>query len=74
MDVTELSFEHHEFLTTWTGLYKELRGLLHSGDVVRADHPDPSVWVHGVVAARRIGPAVSSPRRCPRPTGRARSW
>lgn len=51
MDVTELSSEDHEYLTSWTGLYKELRGLLHTGDVVRADHPDPSVWVHGVVAA-----------------------
>ncbi len=51
MDVTELSSEEHEYLTSWTALYKELRGLLHTGDLVRADHPDPSVWVHGVVAA-----------------------
>ncbi|WP_223145665.1 alpha-galactosidase [Rhodococcus sp. ANT_H53B] len=51
MDVTELSSEDHEYLATWTTLYKELRGLLHTGDVVRSDHPDPSVWVHGVVAS-----------------------
>ncbi|MEK8069333.1 alpha-galactosidase [Rhodococcoides navarretei] len=51
MDVTELSSEDHEYLRSWTALYKELRALLHTGDVVRADHPDPSVWVHGVVAA-----------------------
>ncbi len=31
----------------------ELRPLLHSGDVVRADHPDPGAWLHGVVAADR---------------------
>ncbi|WP_256988139.1 MULTISPECIES: alpha-galactosidase [unclassified Rhodococcus (in: high G+C Gram-positive bacteria)] len=51
MDVTELAAEDHEYLRSWTALYKELRGLLHTGNVVRADHPDPSVWVHGVVAA-----------------------
>jgi alpha-galactosidase len=27
--------------------------LLHHGDVVRLDHPDPNVLVHGVVAADR---------------------
>jgi alpha-galactosidase len=40
-------------LTTWTALYRQLRGLLHGGDVVRADHPDPGAWLHGVVAADR---------------------
>ncbi len=34
-------------------LYKRHRALLHSGAVVRADHPDPGAWVHGVVAADR---------------------
>lgn len=34
-------------------LHKEHRALLHSGDVVRVDHPDPTVEVHGVVAADR---------------------
>ncbi|MFJ6385703.1 alpha-galactosidase [Kitasatospora sp. NPDC092039] len=37
-------------LTSWVGAYKELRPLLHGGDVVRADHPDPAAWVHGVVS------------------------
>lgn len=40
-------------LTTWTALYRQLRGLLHGGDVVRVDHPDPGAWLHGVVAADR---------------------
>ena len=31
-------------------LHKRLRPLLHHGDVVRLDHPDPNVLVHGVVA------------------------
>jgi alpha-galactosidase len=34
-------------------LHKQLRPLLHSGTVVRGDHPDPSALVHGVVAADR---------------------
>ncbi|HWM02161.1 MAG TPA: alpha-galactosidase, partial [Actinophytocola sp.] len=33
--------------------YKRMRGLLHSGEVVRADHPDPAAQVHGVVTADR---------------------
>lgn|GEM_PF-2561391 len=31
-------------------LYKRSRDLLHHGTVVVADHPDPAIWVHGVVA------------------------
>ncbi len=34
-------------------LYKRLRDVLHSGDVVRIDHDDPAVRVHGVVASDR---------------------
>ena len=30
--------------------YKRMRDLLHTGEVVRADHPDPATLVHGVVA------------------------
>lgn len=32
-------------------LHKRLRPLLHHGDVVRLDHPDPNVMVHGVVGS-----------------------
>jgi alpha-galactosidase len=32
-------------------LHRRLRPLLHTGDVVRVDHPDPAALVHGVVAA-----------------------
>ena len=38
-------------LTAWVALHKELRPLLHSGDVVRADAPDDGSHLHGVVAA-----------------------
>lgn len=40
-------------LRTWVGLYKELRPLLHTGNVVRMDHPEPGTAVHGVVATDR---------------------
>ncbi len=40
-----------EELSGWVALHKEHRALLHTGDVVRGDHPDPATWVHGVVAA-----------------------
>jgi alpha-galactosidase len=40
-----------EELAAWIRLYRRLRPLLHGGEVVRADHPDPSAWLHGVVAA-----------------------
>jgi alpha-galactosidase len=40
-------------LAEWVALYKRLRPLLHSGDLVRGDHPDPALWVHGVVAPDR---------------------
>ena len=38
-------------IASWVALHKELRPLLHSGRVVVSDHPDPAVWVNGVVAA-----------------------
>ncbi|MGZ4612544.1 MAG: alpha-galactosidase [Kineosporiaceae bacterium] len=52
-DVTTCSDDEALRLAAWAGLYKELRGLLHGGDVVRADDPDPGVLLHGVVAADR---------------------
>lgn len=40
-------------LRAWAGLYREVRGLLHSGTTVRADLTDPSVLLHGIVAPDR---------------------
>jgi alpha-galactosidase len=40
-------------LAEWVAAYRQLRDLLHSGRVVRGDHPDPARWVHGVVAPDR---------------------
>jgi alpha-galactosidase len=49
-DLTTATAEELADLGRWVALYKRLRGLLHSGRVVRADHPDPAGLVHGVVA------------------------
>ncbi len=40
-------------LASWVALYKELRELLHTGEVVRSPQHDPSTAVHGVVAQDR---------------------
>lgn len=52
-DLTTASPGELDELSQWIALYKELRPLLHAGTVVRADSPDPALWVHGVVAADR---------------------
>ncbi|MFD6055987.1 alpha-galactosidase [Agromyces sp. NPDC060279] len=40
-------------LGEWVALHRRFRPLLHGGDVVRLDHPDPAITAHGVVAADR---------------------
>jgi alpha-galactosidase len=52
-DLTRADPEQRAELARWVGLYKNLRHLLHTGRVTRADHPDPALWVHGVVAQDR---------------------
>jgi alpha-galactosidase len=52
-DLTAATAEEKARLAEWVRLHRDLRELLHTGDVVRADHPDPALWVHGVVAADR---------------------
>jgi alpha-galactosidase len=52
-DITGWDSEALGRLAAWIDLYKRLRPLLHSGEVVRLDHPDPAAWVHGVVAPDR---------------------
>ncbi|MGW4411823.1 alpha-galactosidase [Nonomuraea sp. NPDC004702] len=48
-DLTSASPQELEELGVWIALHKRLRPVLHAGRVVRADHPDPSTLVHGVV-------------------------
>jgi len=50
-DITTCSAGELDQLRAWVSLHKELRPLLHSGDVVRADTDEPGERLHGVVAA-----------------------
>lgn len=52
-DLTRASAAELEHVRRWIAEYRELRGLLHSGVVVRVDGSDPAVEVHGVVAEDR---------------------
>ncbi|HEY0700421.1 MAG TPA: alpha-galactosidase, partial [Micromonospora sp.] len=49
-DLTSASPEERAELARWIALYKRHRRLLHDGTVLRVDHPDPAIWVHGVLA------------------------
>jgi alpha-galactosidase len=50
-DLAALSDAELTELGEWVAFHKQVRGLLHSGTVVNADHPDTAIWVSGVVAA-----------------------
>jgi alpha-galactosidase len=49
-DITRADPESRAELAGWVELHKRFRGLAHTSRYVRADHPDPLVWVTGVVA------------------------
>ncbi len=49
-DLTSTTPDERDQVRRWVDLHKSLRPLLHSGDVVVGDHPDPAIWVNGVVA------------------------
>jgi alpha-galactosidase len=48
-DLVSAGQAERDELAAWIALHKRLRPLLHTGRVVRADHPDPTALVHGVV-------------------------
>jgi alpha-galactosidase len=50
-DLTRASDAERAELAGWIALYKELRGMLHTGAMVRDEQHDPSGALHGVVAA-----------------------
>lgn len=52
-DLTRASAAELASIAEWVSRYKELRPLLHSGTVVRADPSDPALELHGVVSADR---------------------
>jgi alpha-galactosidase len=49
-DLTQASPDELRQLREWIALFKEHRGLLLRGDLVRLDHPDPTLIATGVVA------------------------
>jgi alpha-galactosidase len=49
-DITTATPSERRQLAGWVALHKRWRGFLHSGSVVRTEHPDPALWVHGVIA------------------------
>jgi alpha-galactosidase len=49
-DLTAITPQEAEDLAGVIAYYKQVRTLLHTGRVVRVDHPDVTVQVHGVVA------------------------
>ena len=52
-DITQCTPDERDALAAWSALYREVRGLLHSGDPVRGDVPDDGLLVTGTVAADR---------------------
>jgi alpha-galactosidase len=52
-DLMSATEEDVDQLATWVGRYQRYRYLLHSGRVVRPASSDPTVMLHGVVAADR---------------------
>jgi len=49
-NIAEASPDEQAGIAAVIAFYKQVRGLLHGGEVVRVDHPDPAALVHGVVA------------------------
>lgn len=49
-DLTRASPEERSAIAAWTALYRELRGLLHTGVTVRGDDVDTGALLHGIVA------------------------
>jgi alpha-galactosidase len=52
-DIAAATAEEQRALAEGIAVYRRMRPLLHAGQVVRADHPDPAAYLHGVVAADR---------------------
>ncbi len=72
-DLAKASPEDGSALRRWIDFYKQERGLLLSGDVVRMDGHDSNVLVHGVVSSdrsRAIFAAAALDSLYPDPAGR----
>lgn len=50
MDLRSATAGELDELRRWIAFYKQNRELLHTGQVVNADHPDEAIWVAGIVS------------------------
>lgn len=50
-DLSKVTDADRTAVAEWVALHKDIRELLHTGRVVVGDHPDPAIWVNGVVSA-----------------------
>ncbi|OWF81759.1 alpha-galactosidase [Yersinia rohdei] len=53
LDPVKESPEEQQGFARYIALHKQLRPLLHSGDVVRVDSHDPAMLIHGVVSPQQ---------------------
>jgi alpha-galactosidase len=52
-DLTTATAQELTELTDWINFYKTNRTLLMSGDLVRLDSPDPTIYAYGIIAPDR---------------------
>ncbi|TDO46164.1 alpha-galactosidase [Kribbella sp. VKM Ac-2527] len=74
-DIASATAEEREELKGWVALHKELRPLLHTGRVVRADRGSDDFLLHGVVAqdaSRAVYAAVQLTQSITSAVGRVR--
>ena len=69
-DITTCSEDEREQLAAWSALYRELRPLLHSGEIARADADDGTVLVTGTCAPDRSAAAYTLLRLATSPRAR----
>lgn len=73
-DITTCTVDELAQLRSWAALYRRLRGLLHSGDVVRADPGTAAERLHGVVAADRSAAVFAFVQLYTGPCARPGAW
>lgn len=49
-DITEADAKTRRNLSSWARFYKENREFLHTGEMLRSDHPDENGYLYGVVS------------------------
>lgn len=67
-NLLEASADEREHLARLIALHTRFRSLLHTGDVLRCDHPDRSVVVQGVIAGDRSEALVAVTRLASAPS------